>query len=70
MEKIEQALATFPTLAREQQETIADFIIGAALPVIEFGDEERMKIDAGIAAAEVGDFASDKAVEEVFARFR
>jgi len=70
MTKVEQALATFPTLEREQQETIADFIIGAALPVIDFGEEELAKIDAGIAAADAGDFASDNDVAEVFARFQ
>ena len=70
MTKFEQALKTFPSLEPEQQETIADFIIGAALPVIEFGDDEMAKIDGGIAAADAGDFASDADVSEVFARFR
>ena len=70
MTKVEQALKTFPSLEPEQQETIADFIIGAALPVIEFGDSEMAKIDKGIAAADAGDFASDRDVSEVFARFR
>ena len=70
MTKVEQALAIIPILEREQQETIADFMIGAALPVIEFGDEELAKIDAGIAAAAANDFASDADVEKVYARFR
>lgn len=70
MTKVEQALATFPTLAREQQETIADFIIDAALPVIEFSDDELAKIDAGVAAADRGDFASEADVRKVYARFR
>ena len=70
MTKVEQALATFPSLERAQQETIADFIIGAALPVIEFGDEERAKIAAGITAADAGEFATDRDVQEVFARFQ
>ena len=70
MTKVEHALKTFPTLAPEQQETIADFIIDAALPVIEFGEDEIAKIDAGIAAADREDFASDADVKEVFARYR
>ena len=68
--KLEQALTAFPTLAPEQQDTIADFIINAALPVIDFSDEELATIDARTAAADAGDFASDKDVHEVFARFR
>lgn len=70
MTKVEQALTAFPTLAPEQQDTIADFIIGAALPVIEFTDEELEKVDQGTAAADAGDFASEKEVRSVFARFR
>jgi predicted transcriptional regulator len=70
MTKLEQALTAFPTLAPEQQDTIADFIIDAALPVINFSDEELDQIDARTAAADAGDFASEKQVEEVFTRFR
>jgi len=67
MSKVEHALTIFPTLERNQQEAIADFIIGAALPVIEFGDEEHAKIDAGIAAADAREFATDQELEEVLA---
>lgn len=70
MTKLEHALATLPTLEREQQDAIADWIIGAALPVIEFDGDEETKIAAGVAAANVGDFASDREVEDVFVRFR
>lgn len=43
MTKVEQALSTFPALAPEQQEAIANSIMDAALPVIEFGSGEYEK---------------------------
>jgi len=70
MTKIEQALKTFPTLAPDQQESIADVIIDAALPVIEFSAKELGKIDVGTQEAEAGSFASDSDVVEVYARYR
>ena len=67
---LEQAVTALQNLPADRRDELAHVIVDAAMPTIQYSDEQLEGIDAAINAADSGDFATDKEVEKAFARFR
>lgn len=67
---VEQAVTALHNLPADRRDELAHVIVDAAMPTIQYSDEQLEGIDAAIKAADAGDFATDKDVEKAFARFR
>ena len=67
---VEQAVTALQNLPADRRDELAHVIVDAAMPTIQYSDEQLEGIDAAITSADAGDFATDKEVEKAFARFR
>ena len=70
--RLERALQAVRGLPPERQDEVAEAleIMAAQGPARPYTDAENRAIDAGLADAEAGRFATDEEVEDVFRRLR
>lgn len=69
--KLEQALVAVSDLPAERQDELAELLLSAAMPTIDYTSPElETAIDDGLAQAEAGNFALSSEVEAVFAKHR
>ena len=69
----QQAVATVSALPDEQQDEIARVLLrlaGLEQPAYQLSPEEEADLDASLAEAERGEFATDEEVAAVWARFK
>ncbi len=71
--RLEQAIDTVRTLAADQQDLLAVEMLERArslsLPATQLSPEERAELEAELAAARRGEFASDKEVAAMYAKY-
>jgi len=68
---LEQAIEAVRKLSPERQDELAELLLMASSKTpLRVSDEERLAIDAGLADANAGRFASDGDVEALFAKHR
>lgn len=67
---VDQAVSALQNLPEKRREELAQVIIDAASVGVAYSDEQLAGIDAAIAEADAGNFASDESVEAAFAKFR
>ena len=70
---LEQAVAMASALPDEQQDELARILLqlaGLEQPACQLSPEEEADLDAALAEAERGEFATDEEVAAVWARFK
>ena len=68
---LEKAIAAVRKLAPERQDELAEVLLSASSETpLELTTEELEAVEAGLADANAGRFATDEEVEELFAKFR
>jgi hypothetical protein len=69
--KLEQAIAAVSVLPAERQDELADVLLSAALPVIDYSSPElEAAIDESLVEAGSDGYATSSEVEAVFAKHR
>ena len=68
---LEKAIAAVRKLAPERQDEVAGMILSVSSDTpLELTAEELKAVEAGLADADAGRFATDEEVETLFAKFR
>lgn len=67
---VEQAMAALQNLPADRRDELAQVIIDASMPTIQYDADQLAKIDKGLASADAGRFATDDQVAAAFAKFR
>ena len=67
---LEQAVTALQSLPDDRRNELAQVILDATMPTIEYGEEHLTMIDAGLKSANAGRFATADQVNEIFAKFR